>query len=140
MTAAASGSCIPRPSHRWRDGWSLFHVHGVGVPGWIITNPEQITVAKIDAEQNAEIKRVMIERMGAGEYLFQTGAKIVHADTFHGLPRALMRDKHGNQYLYGSDNSTGRIYTMTVDPESKTCRAAHEGICGFSETLITNQS
>jgi hypothetical protein len=28
------------PSHRWRDGWSLYYWHGVAIPGaWVTGNP-----------------------------------------------------------------------------------------------------
>jgi len=140
MDAQNRPHCEDGPSHRWRDGFSLWYWHGLGIPGWIIEDPKSITVAKITAESNAEIRRVMIEKMGTGEYLFQIGATIIHADISHGLPRALMRDSFGNQYLYGSDNSTGRIYAMPVAMDAMTCRQAHESICGFDETLITHQS
>jgi hypothetical protein len=125
---------------QYPDGWGFYSIHGVGVPEWVVMRPDLITVEKIDAEENAEIRRVLIERMGPGEYLFKTAAKVIDDDVSHGLPRALLCDKYGNRYLYGSDNSTGRIYTMPVDPESKTCRQAHQSICGFDESLITAQS
>jgi hypothetical protein len=82
----------------------------------------------------------MIERFGIADYLFKTGAKIVDVDTYHDLPRALIRDAFGDQYLYGSDNSTGRIYTMPVDPDVKTCRDAHQGIAGYDESILQHQS
>lgn len=128
------------PSHRWRDGWSLYHVHGVRVDEYIIMRPHEITVAKIKAENNAEVRRIMIDRYGMQKYLHDTGAKMVHADVWHGLPRGLFEDTHGDRYLYGSDNSTGRIYAMPVASECNTCTEAHENICGFRESLITYQS
>ena len=72
--------CADGPSHRWRDGWSLYHWHGTHIPPGhehLILAPEQITVAGIDAEGNSELRRVMMERYGAVRYLFASGATVV---------------------------------------------------------------
>jgi len=83
--------CATGPQLRWRDGWELFFWHGVRVPAQLIEAPETITVAQIDAEPNAEIRRVMIERMGLGRYANESGARVVHEDKDSlGLPRRLL--------------------------------------------------
>ena len=132
--------CEDGPSHRWRDGWELWHIHGQVVPSWVVLTPEKITVEEIKKEENAEVRRIMIDRFGRAKYLSETKAKLLHADVWHGLPRGLFEDHDGNRYLYGSDNSTGRIYAMPVSPACLTCPQAHEDICGFQETLIAHQS
>lgn len=75
--------CANGPSHKWRDGWKLYYFHGIRIPAgkeWIIEDPSQITVALIDAENNSEIRRVMVEQYGAGRYLADSGAEEVHRD------------------------------------------------------------
>ncbi len=72
--------CADGPSHRWRDGWSLYHWHGVHIPPGresIILSPEQISVAAIEEEENAELRRVMVERYGAARYVTDSGATVV---------------------------------------------------------------
>jgi hypothetical protein len=64
----------------WPDGWGLYRVHGVTVPSFVVEHPEEITVARIDAEANAEVRRIMIERYGAGRYMRDAGAQRVHGD------------------------------------------------------------
>jgi hypothetical protein len=140
MDAQDRPHCDDGPSHRWRDGWSLYHVHGVRVPDFVIMRPHEITPAIIKAEDNQEVRRVMIDRYGPQRYLHETKAELIDADVWQGLPRGLFEDQHGDRYLYGSDNSTGRIYSMPVEAECKTCAQAHENICGFSESLIQHQS
>jgi hypothetical protein len=115
---------------KYPDGWGFYCIHGLGVPGWIVTNPEQITVAKIKAEANVEIRRVMIDIYGPQKYLHETKAKLIHADVWHGMPRGLFEDSFGDRYLYGSDGSTNRLYIMPVDREMQTCTQAHENISG----------
>ena len=131
--------CDDGPSHRWRDGWSLYHIHGVRVTAQIVMRPETLTVEQINNEENAEVKRIMIDRFGAQKYLTAINAKPIHADVWHGLMRGLYQ-VDDLKYLFGSDNSTGRTYVMAVDPDSQTCKQAHESICGFDESLIAHQS
>jgi len=69
--------CADGPSHRWRDGWSLYYWHGVRVTRQIIEQPETITVEQIEAEQNAEVRRVMLERYGWARYIRDCGARVV---------------------------------------------------------------
>jgi hypothetical protein len=65
------------PFLAWRDGWALYAIHGVRVPAHVVEAPQTITVAEIEAEQNAEVRRVMIERYGAARFLLESGAKQV---------------------------------------------------------------
>jgi hypothetical protein len=72
--------CETGPFCRWRDGTALYSIHGVRVPGWIIENPNKITIDTIHAEANSEIQRVMIERFGWDRYSAECGAEIVDHD------------------------------------------------------------
>ena len=139
--------CEDGPAILYRDGWALYRWHGFTVPELIIMHPEQINLAMIESEQNAETRRIMVERFGAGRYLHESGAKLVdfdHVEVIHGsgrtMPRALLRDKHGAQYLEGTDGSTDRSYFMSVNPSTRTCRAAHESISGLDESRCVAQS
>lgn len=135
------------PAVAW-DGWGLYAIHGVVVPERVVMAPETLTVAEIDAETNAEtnaeVRRVMRERFGEGRYLRESGADLVAADVEAArkgaAPRALLRDKHGALTLVGTDGSTGRVYYMRARAGAKSCREAHEGLCGFDESLILNKS
>jgi hypothetical protein len=60
------------PAVVWPDGWGVYAVHGVRVPWWVVMRPDAITVHVIEAETNAEIKRVMIERYGESRYVLDT--------------------------------------------------------------------
>jgi hypothetical protein len=80
------------PAIVWPDGWGVHAIHGVRVPANVIDEPQSVTVATIDAEQNAEVRRVMVERYGRDKYIRECGAKLVHEDTDqHGRPRRLWR-------------------------------------------------
>jgi hypothetical protein len=68
------------PAVAYPDGWSIYAVHGVRVPEYVIMSPETITVENIDSEQNAEVRRVMVDRYGADRYLVDSNAVEVHQD------------------------------------------------------------
>jgi hypothetical protein len=70
--------CDDGPSHRWRDGWSLWFIHGVAVTEQIVMRPDTLTIAQIDGETNAEVRRVMIQRYGIARYVQESGAEVVH--------------------------------------------------------------
>jgi len=122
----------------------LYAIHGVVVPASIIEHPELITMADIEAEENAEVKRIMMSQMGIEKYLDQTQATIVDMDmTFvsqqndtRSVPRALMQDKDGRKFLVGSDGSNARVFYMQVPEDCMTCVQAASALAGFDESKI----
>ncbi len=134
--------CDDGPFCSWRDGSMIYAVRGQYVPAWIIEHPDRIAVAEIRAETNIEIRRVMIEKMGTGRYLTESGATLVDADertSEGGGPRALLRDSDGSQWLCGTDGSTSRVYYMSVPNDVMTCRDAHCAIAGIDEDLVEQE-
>ena len=68
--------CEDGPALAFADGYALYRWHGVNVPTDVITDPRSITIARIDAENNAEVRRIMLERYGEAKYLQDSGAKL----------------------------------------------------------------
>ncbi len=66
----------------WSDGWGVYRVHGTTVPDYVVERPEEITVERIDAEANDEVRRVMVERFGAERFIREAGAKKVQQDEY----------------------------------------------------------
>ena len=136
--------CDDGPAIRCRDGFEVYAIHGVRVPQKVVTEPQNITVAEIKAEQNAEVRRVMRERFGEGRYLLETGAKVIAADhetaRKGSAPRCLVEDSDGQRFLVGTDGSTERTYYMRTRNDVTTCRAAHESLSGFPEDRVVNKS
>ena len=79
--------CESGPFCQWRDGSSLYSVHGVRLPWDIIELPESITVARINAAENAEIRRVMTAKFGESRYIEESGLLPAHRDDFGELYR-----------------------------------------------------
>jgi hypothetical protein len=76
--------CDDGPSHRWRDGWSLWHIHGVRVTEQIVMRPDTLTIQQIRDEDNAEVRRVMIERFGQDRYITESGMRPIAHDEVYG--------------------------------------------------------
>ena len=68
------------PALRFPDGWSVWAWKGVEVPRSVIEAPETVTLAAIDAEQNVQVRRCMIEIMTPERYVAQGGADRVAED------------------------------------------------------------
>ena len=79
--------CLTGPACAYPDGFAIHAVHGVRVPADIIEKPASITVARIDSEKNAEVRRVMVDRYGQARFLVDGGAKIVATDDYGTLYR-----------------------------------------------------
>lgn len=133
----------------FRDGFEVFSFHDVVLPEYVVMRPKEITVEKIEAEKNAEVRRIMTERFGYGRYLSETGAKVLDMDViavntldeaFGSMPRALMEDKQGQRWLVGTDGSTKRVYYMRAPSEANTCAEAHSALAGFDENQIIASS
>lgn len=62
------------PSIVYRDGWSLWHWHGMLVPQWVVETP---TVERIMSEQNAEIRRCGIESLGWDRFIPAAGLRLL---------------------------------------------------------------
>lgn len=72
--------CENGPSHRWRDGWALYHWHGVRVPALWIMNPENVDPSEILSEQNVEVRAAGISIIGMAKMLDKLEHKIVDSD------------------------------------------------------------
>lgn len=69
------------------DVENVYFWHGVLVPAFVVTRPDWITLDHISAENNAEVRRVFIERYGLSRYLVDSGARRISEDEFGELYR-----------------------------------------------------
>lgn len=84
--------CADGPAVWWPDGARYFFWRGVQVPEAVVTRPETLTAALILAERNAEVRRVMVERVGYERFLLESGARPMHQDETGTLYRIEMPD------------------------------------------------
>ena len=118
------------PAVSWPNGARYWFWRGMQVPEHLIDRPHEITVAAIDGERNAELRRVMIERYraneevrGAGAYLRDAGAaRLDHDEQFGTLWR---RDVPGDETIVmlevvnrtAEPDGSFKRYWLRVHPE-----------------------
>jgi hypothetical protein len=114
--------------------------NGVGISGRVAFHPETITAQMVLAERNAEVRRVMMERMGTERFMAEAEPDLLDQDTDAGGVRRLLKvvlsqdDKEEPLVaLQVSDPSTGRGYLLRVPPATATCRQAAAWLAGFDD-------
>ncbi len=66
------------PSIQYRDGWSLYSLHGVAVPKWLAMTPAgQVPCEKLTELDNAEVRREFVRKVGYERICHDLGAKVL---------------------------------------------------------------
>ena len=124
----------------YTDGWGICAIHGVRVPDWIILHHEQITVEKITAEENAEVRRIMMGKYGIDRYIADAGAKELHRDECGTLYRLGIDDEDDDpitvvKVINSTPESDGtyKPYFLVVPPTMETARQAVAWTFGMDE-------
>jgi len=111
---------------RWR---------GVPVTPQIVFFPETLRGPQILNERNAELRRVMIERVGFEKFLHEVQADVLDIDCDPGGERRLVRvDLPGDEPIVLVSlhcPSTGRQYIIRVPPTTRSCHQAVAWSAGF---------
>ena len=117
------------PAVAWSDGWAVYSWHGTRVPADVIMNPDTITLERVNAEVNAEVRRAMIEKRGWDWYLSQLGSKPIQEDRYGALYQTTLNDVAVGIVIV-TDSSheadgTFKRYGLIVNTSHKT---AHEAV------------
>jgi hypothetical protein len=105
------------------DAENLYFWHGVLVPAFVVVRPDWITLDHIRREENAEVRRVMLERFGFDRYIAESGAVPVHADDVGTLYRIELPGEDEPLVVVSVMNSTAepdghfKQYVLRVDPQ-----------------------
>lgn len=128
LTSLPVGQNIPL---RWR---------GVRVDERIAFQPETITGADIMTQENAEVRRVMMERIGYERFLSEVNATILDKDQDAGGDRLLVRVELPDDEPFVAVSvacpSTGRQYVLRVPPPIQTAHAASAWLAGFDDPRL----
>ncbi|WP_107309359.1 DUF6745 domain-containing protein [Streptomyces sp. TP-A0356] len=118
------------PALAFPDGFALYAWRGMRVPAAFLEELRALTPDRIRAEENAELRRVMLEHYGYDRYLADSGARPVHRDGTGTLWRV---DLVGDEPVVMVEvlnstpepDGTRRTYWLRVPP---TTRTAREGV------------
>ena len=123
--------CADGYAVEFADGYAVCAWHGIIVDERIILDPEHITPELISKEQNAEIRRCMVEKYGRDRFL-KLSTK-VHSDEWGELYRnESIRDVNGDAYCFvkvvnstPEPDGTFKDYVLRVNPK---CKTAYEAV------------
>lgn len=114
--------CENGPSHRWRDGFEVYHWHGVHIPAEWITNKESLTAEMALKWTNIEQRRAACEILGWDKILDELGATIIDEDPDPEVGTLLEIDlpDSGKEKFLRVLCGTGRTFALPVPPEIET--------------------
>jgi hypothetical protein len=146
--------CLPQPAIRSEGGRlhcetgpafelpgeKMWFWRGVPVAQHVIEQPQRITVAEIERESNAEVRRVLLERYGPARYLADSGAAVIDRVALDDTrvpfgvrgAKLLRKEVPGDEPLVfvelrnstpEPDGST-KVYHLRVPPDMRSCIAA----------------
>lgn len=128
--------CENGPSIAYRDGWSLYHWHGVVIP------PEWVTGNKPTAKEaltwkNIEQRRAAAEIVGWHNVLNELNAKIIDSDPEAQVGTLLEADipDSGKERFLKVKCGTGREFVLPVPREVKTALAASAWTYGLDNDI-----
>ena len=125
--------CGDGPSHRWSDGWELWHLDGIQVDEQLVLHPKTQTLQQIDGEHNEDLKTLRISRFGWPEYLAASGAHLVdeRQNFVEGTREALYRQRSGHLRLVVTCPTGRHPYALGVgDNHIVTCEQAQNWLAG----------
>ncbi|GII90451.1 DUF6745 domain-containing protein [Sinosporangium siamense] len=116
------------PALAYQGGFALHAWSGMPVPGDFIATLPTATPADIREQDNAELRRVMLEHYGFDRYLTDTGAKPVQKDETGVLWRVDMPNDEPVVMVEVVNSTpepdgTSRRYWLRVPPSTETARA-----------------
>ncbi|MEU8345256.1 DUF6745 domain-containing protein [Spirillospora sp. NPDC048832] len=126
------------PALAYPDGFGLHAWRGMPIPPDFVASLTGLTADRISSEENAELRRVMLEIFGYDRYLAETGARPLHRDET-GVLWSI--DLPGDEPVVMVEvvnstpepDGTYRTYYLRVPPDTRTARAGVAWTFGVDE-------
>lgn len=127
------------PALAYPDGFALHAWRGMPIPPDFIATLGGITAQRILEEENAELRRVMLEHYGYDRYLAEIGAQPLHKDETGTLWRIDLPSDEPIVMVEVLNSTpepdgTHRTYYLRVPPTTQTARAGVAWTFGVEET------
>ena len=127
------------PAVSWPGGQRFWFWRGIRVSRRTVETPEALTAMDIDTEGNAEVRRVMLERLGYERYLEARRARLLVEDGFGRLWDCLSPGEQEPLRIVEVVNATAEVdgshkrYFLRVPPGIASPHAAIAWSFGFSD-------
>ncbi|MEV7006937.1 DUF6745 domain-containing protein [Streptosporangium sp. NPDC051022] len=126
------------PALSFPDGFALHAWHGMPVPADFAASLAALTPERIRAEENAELRRVMLEHFGYERYLAESNATPVHRDETGVLWRIDLPEDESVAMVEvvnstAEPDGTFRTYWLRVPPFTGTAREGVAWTFGLRE-------
>lgn len=130
--------CADGPAVGYADGFAIYAWRGMPVPGDFLAELTSLTPARIRTEENAELRRVMLEFYGYDRYLAESGAEPLQRDETGILWRIALDDDEDVVMVEVVNSTpepdgTSRTYWLRVPPTTRTAREGVAWTFGVSE-------
>ncbi|MFF0411245.1 DUF6745 domain-containing protein [Kitasatospora sp. NPDC004745] len=127
------------PALEYADGFALHAWRGMPVPAEFLAGLGDVTAERIRTEENAELRRVLLEHYGYDRYLADSGAVPVHRDETGVLWRITLPDDEPVVMVEvvnstAEPDGTFRTYWLRVPPSTRTARAGVAWTFGVPES------
>jgi len=130
--------CEDGPSHRWRDGWSIYYWHGVQIPKEWIEDRASLTATIALAEGNIERRRAACEIVGWDRIIVELSGKTIDYDEDEQIGELVEIDLPGagrSRFLRVLC-ATGRRFAIPVPLTVKTALEANAWTYDISPQLM----
>ncbi|MFJ3788789.1 DUF6745 domain-containing protein [Kitasatospora sp. NPDC090091] len=126
------------PALEFADGFALHAWRGMPVPAEFLAGLGEVTAERIRTEENAELRRVLLEHYGYERYLADSGAEPLHRDETGVLWRIQLPDDEPVVMVEvvnstAEPDGTFRTYWLRVPPSTRTARAGVAWTFGIPE-------
>ncbi|RKR87058.1 hypothetical protein BDK92_1330 [Micromonospora pisi] len=126
------------PALVYPDGFGLHAWRGMPIPADVAAELPRLTVERIRAERNAEVRRVMLEHFGYDRYLRESKARAIHRDAYGVLWRIELPQDEPLVMVEvvnatPEPDGTSRTYWLRVPPQTRTARAGVAWTFGLTE-------
>ena len=117
--------CETGSTHKWSDGFEIYHLNGIRVPKELVVTPREKLDAKIILkETNAEVRREIVRKIGIEKVVKDLGAKVLDKKWDYELLSIDLGDNRIRPYLKMRNPSVGTYHIEGVHPDCKTVENA----------------
>jgi hypothetical protein len=127
--------CETGPSHRWRDGWSLYHWHGVAIPSGWIEDRASLSPQIALTWENIEQRRCACEILGWSAILAALNAKTIDKDCDPEIGELVEVNipDIGKERFLRVQCGTGRQFALPVPRKMETALQANAWTFGYDD-------